>query len=156
MNQIEQQFFGLLDMTHGVRDQAIALIDAEDLTFSIEGCPPLGKVLTAFGDVESMYSESFKTFKQDFSIQAPGRETVTSGPAAIEWLHGLDSDLKAALAALSDDDLAKPIDRGGWEMPAMANFHTYREACLILFGKLDIYLRALGKPLPEEWVAWVG
>jgi hypothetical protein len=41
-------------------------------------------------------------------------------------------------------------------MPVVANFHTYREAVLILFGKLDIYLRALGKDLPEEWIAWVG
>jgi hypothetical protein len=156
MNKIEKDFFGLLDMTHKVRDEAIATVGAEDLEFRIEGCPTLGKVLTGFGDVETTYTESFKTFKQDFSLQAPGREEVTSGSAAVEWLHGLDAEFKAALSALSDDDLAKPVDRGGWQMPAEINFHTYREAVLIQFGKLDVYLRALGKTLPEEWVAWVG
>ena len=156
MNQIEQQFFGLLDMTHGVRDEAIATLGSEDLSFRIEGCPSVGEVLQTLGDVEAMYTRSFETMKMDFTTQAPGRENIVSGQAAVGWLHGLDGELKAALSALSDDDLAKPIDRGGWEMPAMAQFHTYREAVLISFGKLDCYLRALGKSLPEEWVAWVG
>jgi hypothetical protein len=156
MNQIETQFFGLLDMTHNVRNGAIATLDGEDLAFSLPGCPSVGEVLQAFGDVEASYTDSFKTMKQDFTMTAAGRDEITSGATAIEWLTGLDGELKAALSALSDEDLAKPIDRGGWEMPAMANFHTYREAVLILFGKLDIYLRALGKELPEEWVAWVG
>ena len=156
MNQIEKEFFGLLDMTHGVRDQAIGTIATADLGFSIEGGRTLGELVQSLGDVEWQYTQSFKTMKQDFSLPAPGRENVTSGDAAIEWLHGLDTELKAALAALSDEDLGKPIDRGGWQMPAMANFHTYREAVLIAFGKLDVYLRALGKPLSEEWVAWVG
>ena len=156
MNQIETEFFGLLDMTHGVRDQAIGTIAAADLAFAVEGGRTLGELVQNLGDVEWQYSQSFKTMKQDFSLPAPDREKVTSGDAAVEWFHGLDVDLKAALSALSDEELAKPIDRGGWQMPVMVNFHTYREAVLILFGKLDIYLRALGKDLPEEWVAWVG
>ena len=156
MNQIETEFFGLLDMTHGVRDGAIATLDGEDLAFSLSGSLAVGEVLRAFGDVEASYTLSFKTMKQDFSVQAQGWEAIASGAAAVAWLHGLDAELKAALSALSDDDLGKPIDRGGWQMPVMANFHTYREAVLIQFGKLDCYLRALGKHLPEEWVAWVG
>lgn len=156
MNQIEEQFFGLLDMTHGVRDQAIGAIGAGDLGFAVEGCQSLGELLQGLGDVEWQYTQSFKTMTQDFSLQAPGRDGVTSGEAAIDWLHGLDAELKGALSALSNEDLAKPIDRGGWQMPMMANFHTYREAVLIVFGKLDCYLRGLGKDLPEEWVAWVG
>ncbi len=156
MNQIEREFFGLLDMTHGIRDQAIATLGAGDLAFAIEGCAPVGEVLQAFGDIEWMYTESFRTMAQDFSLQAPGRENVTSGETAVEWLHGLDGRLKTALSSLSDEDLGKPVDRGGWQMPLMANFHTYREAVLIQFGKLDCYLRALGKDLPDEWVAWVG
>jgi len=156
MNQIETEFFGLLDMTHGVRDEAIATLDGGDLAFSLPGSPAVGEVLRAFGDVEASYTQSFKTMKQDLSAQAPGWEGISSGATAVEWLHGLDAELKAALAALSDEDLGKPIDRGGWQMPVMANFHTYREAVLIQFGKLDCYLRALGKHLPDQWVAWVG
>jgi hypothetical protein len=156
MNQIETEFFGLLDMTHGVRDGAVGLLSGADLAFRIEGCKSLGELLQDFGDVEAMYTRSFETFKLDFSTRANGRENVASGEAAVAWLHGLDGELKAVLSALSDDELGKPVDRGGWHMPAMANFHTYREAVLIQFGKLDCYLRALGKDLPDEWVAWVG
>ncbi|MGZ8786039.1 MAG: hypothetical protein ACXW1Y_10820 [Acidimicrobiia bacterium] len=156
MNQIETEFFGLLDMTHNVRDEAIATFDGGDLAFGLPGSAAAGEVLRAFGDVEASYTESFKTMKQDFSVQAPGWEGIASGAAAVEWLHGLDADLKAALSALTDEDLVKPIDRGGWQMPVMGNFHTYREAVLIQFGKLDCYLRALGKHLPDQWVAWVG
>ena len=156
MNQIERDFFGLLDMTHQVRDVAVSTLDSDDLAFTIPGCLSLGEVLQALGDVEASYAQSFQTMKQDSSVQAPGREGVTSGEAAIEWLHGLDAELKAALSSLSDEDLGKPIDRGGWELPVSANFHTYREAVLISFGKLDCYLRALGKNLPEQWIAWVG
>lgn len=156
MNQIETEFFALLDMTHGIRDSAVGLLSAADLAFRIEGCKSVGEVVQDLGDIETMYTGSFKTFKQDFAARAPGRDNVTSGEAAVAWLHGLDGELKAALTALSDDDLAKPVDRGGWQMPAMANFHTYREALLIQFGKLDCYLRALGKDLPDEWKAWVG
>lgn len=156
MNQIEKEFFELLDMTHGIRDQVIGLLSAPDLVFRIEGCKSVGEVVQDLGDIEAMYTGSFKTFKQDFFARAPGRDDVTSGEAAVAWLHGLDGELKAAISALSDEDLAKPVDRGGWQLPAMANFHTYREAVLIQFGKLDCYLRALGKELPEEWRAWVG
>ncbi len=156
MNQIETEFFGLLDMTHGIRDSAVGLIGGADLAFRIEGCKSLGEVLQDMGDIETMYTRSFQTMKMDFTAQAPGRDDISSGEAAVAWLHGLDGELKAALAALNDKDLAKTIDRGGWHMPALVQFHTYREAMLIQFGKLDCYLRALGKDLPEEWVAWVG
>lgn len=156
MNQIETEFFGLLDMTHEMRDTAVGLLSAADLAFRIDGCKSVGEVVQDLGDIEAMYTRSFQTFTQDFSATAPGRDNVTSGEAAVSWLEGLDGELKAALSALSDDDLGKPVDRGGWQMPLMANFHTYREAVLIQFGKLDCYLRALGKDLPDEWIAWVG
>jgi hypothetical protein len=31
----------------------------------------------------------------------------------------------------------------------------YREALLIFYGKASIYLKALGKTLPEQWQAWI-
>lgn len=157
MNQIEREFFHLVDMTHNVRDSILALIGEEDMAFNLPGNKTLGELVLEYGDVEHVYTLSFKTFKQDFGSKAPGREEVSSGPSAVSWLHGLDEEFKKTLSGLSDEDLAgRHVDRGGWEMPVMANFHTYREAVLILFGKTDIYLKALGKELPEEWRAWVG
>jgi hypothetical protein len=157
MNQIEKEFFGLLDMTHKVRDSGLAALSDEDLAFRIPGCPTVGDLVVELGDVEFAYTRSFSTFVLRFESNAPGREQVTNAAAAIDWLHGLDVQLKEALAALSDTDLSgKQVERGGWKMPVIANFHTYREALLILLGKLDLYLKALGKELPETWTEWLG
>ncbi len=157
MNQIEREFFGLLDMTHKVRDLALKSIGSDDLAFSLPGCPTIAELVMGMGDVEWAYIQSFKTFSLEFDAPAPGRDRVTSGEAAAEWLRDLDLQLKEAVAALSDGDLTgRQVERGGWQMPALANFHIYREAVLIFFGKLDCYLRALDKETPDEWVTWVG
>ena len=157
MNQLEREMFGLLDMTHKVGDLALVQITGEDLAFSLPGCPALGQLLMDIGDVEWAYTQSFKTYTLDFAERAPGRDRVISGASAVEWLQTLDQQLKEAVAALSDEDLTgRQVERGGWQMPVVANFHTYREALLISFGKLDCHLKALGKDLPKEWIAWVG
>ncbi len=157
MNQIEREFFGLLDMTHKVRDLALNRIGSDDLAFSLSGCPTIAELVMVMGDVEWAYIQSFKTFSLEFGAPASGRDSVTSGEAAAEWLRDLDLQPKEAVAALSDGDLTgRQVERGGWQMPAPANFHTYREAVLIFFGKLDCYLHALDKDMPEEWLAWVG
>lgn len=156
MNQIERDFFELLDMTHQVRDLVLDLVGEADMAAALPGCPELRSVIQAMGDVEHSYTESFRSFVQDFSVSAPGREGVTSGESAKSWFAALDTQLKESLSALSDEDTSKMIDRGGWQIPALANFHTYREAVLILFGKMDCYLKSLNKDLPEMWVQWVG
>jgi hypothetical protein len=32
----------------------------------------------------------------------------------------------------------------------------YKEALLIFYGKTSVYLKATGKELPEQWLAWIG
>lgn len=31
----------------------------------------------------------------------------------------------------------------------------YKEALLIFYGKVDVYLKAMGKPRPEQWAIWM-
>ena len=72
------------------------------------------------------------------------------------WYQTLDAELEAALLALKDKDTQTTIVDRGFPMPLGAQFHTYREALLIFYGKATCYLRAMDKPLPEQMAGWVG
>ena len=110
------------------------------------------------GDTTHAYVTSYDTLKMDFSLKAPDRDQPSDGRALAAWIRGKETDLKRALSPLNDEDLNTPvIDRGrDWVVPRMMQFHIYREALLIFFGKLDVYLRAAGKERPEIWRQWVG
>ena len=156
MNKLMTEMGQLLDMTHGVRDQALALVEEADMAFALEGSPTLGDLIRQMGDVQVAYTGAFASRKIDWATSADGRDGVTSGADAAAWFAGLDQAFKDAVGAVADEDLAAMVERDGWSYPITAHFHTYREAVLIFFGKLDLYLRALGKTRPDEWAAWVG
>ncbi len=156
MNKLIEQMGGLLDMTHSVRDQALALVGESDMSFTLDGCPPVGDLIRLMGDAEQAYTDAFGSRKVDWTTRAAGRDEVSSGTSAIEWFATLDAALKESIAAVPVADLDAPVDRGGWTYPVSAHFHTYREAVLIFFGKFDVYLRVLGKERPAEWQGWVG
>ena len=158
MNQIERDLFGLLDMQHKIRDDAIASLSDDDLSFELSGDNlTLSTILANMCNVGFTYAESFRTLKMDHSLRAPGVDEVTGVAGFLDFFHSLDAVLKRNLTQLSDDQiLDAKIDRGGWEMPVVANVHTYREALLIVLAKLDIYLRALQKELPPDWSGWIG
>ena len=45
--------------------------------------------------------------------------------------------------------------RGDWAS-IEKELSLYREALLMFYAKAGVYLRALGKPLSEEWLDWMG
>ena len=74
-----------------------------------------------------------------------------------EWYARSDAALKAALHALGEEDVqGKQIDRGAYSVPVGVQFHIYRESILIFCAKASVYLRSLGKELPEQWRQWIG
>ncbi len=86
----------------------------------------------------------------------------TSVGAIVSWYAELDRELAAAIAALSEDDIAdRRIVRHDF---GVSNFSPlpsiqldiYREALLIFYGKASVYLRAMGKALPGHWPHWIG
>lgn len=159
MNQIEKNFNGLLDMGMDVLSGALKDVRAADLDFTPAGDNvSLGELCREMGDVAEAYVRSFATGAMDFSARAPGRNDAKDGPAISAFLRGEETRLKAAVSGFSDEELAtKTVDRGGgWRVPLLTQFHVYREALLIFFGKLDIYLRLLKKVRPESWRQWVG
>jgi hypothetical protein len=80
---------------------------------------------------------------------------ATSLPALSAWYDELDAQLDAALQALTEEQLASVFVRGDWAT-LEKELHLYREALLMFYAKAGVYLRALGKPLPEIWLDWMG
>ncbi|TMD44669.1 MAG: hypothetical protein E6I93_17955 [Chloroflexi bacterium] len=64
--------------------------------------------------------------------------------------------MKATVSALSDEDLKKTVDRGGYAMPVDMQLDVYLQALLIFFGKATIYLKAMNKALPQQVQDYIG
>jgi hypothetical protein len=120
--------------------------------------PTLGALCREIGEVEVAYIQSFKTFKQDFTNRhtEPGLEDSVTALAA--WFAELDRELKAVIGGLAEEDIkGRTIDRGGDFRPApFIQLEIYKEALLIFYGKVSMYLKAMGKILPEQWQEWIG
>jgi hypothetical protein len=147
----------------GLRDQLMGLLDDEDLALQLGGeTVSLGALCREIGETEKTYVESFRTFRQDFSYHNPDPRLEHSVAALKAWYAELDRDLMAAVAALSEDDIAgRRIIRGDFDeeffspLPKI-QLDIYREALLIFYGKVSVYLRAVGRPLPDQWRDWIG
>ncbi len=152
MNRLIEARHDLLDLSLNLRTEVLDAIDDADLAYRLPGCPSLGELLADIGAVQAAYTRSFRAFVLRFDQTAPALDAVA---AYKEWFATLDDDLVAALSALSDADLGRPLDRGR-TLPAEIVFYTFREAILVFAAKANLYLRALGKPLPEQLASWVG
>jgi hypothetical protein len=147
----------------GLRDQLMEILDDEDLGLRLGGdTASLGELCREIGEIERTYVESFRTFRQDFSYRNPDPALDDSVAALQAWFAELDQDLMAAVAALSEDDIAsRRIIRGDFDeeyfspLPKV-QLDVYREALLIFYGKASVYLRAIGRPLPDQWRGWIG
>jgi hypothetical protein len=156
MNSIVSTQFDLLHETTALRGQMMALLSDADLAYTLPGNPTLGALCKEMGDVEQSYIDSFKTFKQDFSYRSAEPGLANSVEKLNVWYKRLDSELEVALTALTEEEIqGKTIDRG-WAVPVTVQFHVYREALLIFCGKASVYLKALGKPLTDQWQGWIG
>ena len=72
------------------------------------------------------------------------------------WYAELDRELEAALEVVTDADVAnKKMDRDGYEVPVHISLDILREALLIFYGKVSVYLKAMGVERTEMWQDWV-
>ena len=156
MNRLLARGPQLLDPSHALRDELLGALSDLDLDFRPGGeALSLREVLIQQGTFQAAYTRAFQTFTLRFDVAAPeGLSTLADLRA---WFAGLDRALVEALGALTDDDLNRPVDRGGRYAPsAELTFFGYRETLLILAAKGSVYLRALGRPLPAQLLDWVG
>jgi hypothetical protein len=146
----------LLHETTALRTAMMDTLTDADLAFRFPNNPTLGELCVYMGDVERAYIDSFRNFKQAWDK----RNTEPGLSGSVEklkaWYKALDEEFDTVLNAIPDADFqTKMIDRG-WPVPLGMQFHIYREAVLIWCGKCDVYLKAMGKPLGQQWRGWIG
>jgi uncharacterized damage-inducible protein DinB len=155
MNRFMQEQWPMFEATHGMRMELIDTLSDADLAFNPGGQNiTLGALCREMGEVDHSYIQSLKTFKQDWSYRNTEAGLDSSVARLKAWYQALDTELKATVSALSDDDLRKMVDRG-FEMPVEFQLQGYLQALLIFFGKASIYLKAMNKPLPKKIQEWI-
>ena len=157
MNRYFQEKWSWIEGTHGMRLQLLDALSDERLAFNPGGeNVTLGALCRESGDVEYSYIQSLKTFKQDWSYhnETPGIETSVAQLRA--WYQQMDEEMKALVEGFSDDDLKKPVDRGGYPAPVDMQLDVYLQAQLIFFGKASIYCNALNIEMTPTFKEYIG
>lgn len=157
MNSYMETRWSWIEGTHGMRMQLLDALADENLSFNPGGQNvTLGALCRESGDIEYAYIQSLRTFKQDWSYHndAPGIESSVT--QLKEWYARLDEEIKAIVAAMSDDDLKKTIDRGGFSVPVDMQLDIYLQALLIFFGKASIYCKALNIEMTPTFNEYIG
>jgi hypothetical protein len=76
------------------------------------------------------------------------------------WYVALDRELMAAVGAISEEAIqtrriVRDFDVDFTPSPS-TQLDIYREGLLIFYGKVSVYLRAMGKAQPGHWPQWIG
>jgi hypothetical protein len=157
MNSYVQQHFDVFRQTMALREQMLDLLMDDDLRYRLPGAnPTLGELCRESGETEYAYIQSFKTLRHDFTYRNNNPELAQSVAALKDWLSALDADILATIEGLSEEELGRMIDRGGWSVPGGLQAHIYREAVLIFCAKASVYLKAMERTLPTQWLQWIG
>ena len=158
MNRLMKEQYPLFRLYQDLRRQLLGLLDNHDLAFTPGGANlALGVLCREIGEVEQAYVDSFRTLAQTFDYRHPDPAISGDLAALAAWYRELDAALEAVLAAYTDDMLAIAlIDRGhNFKVPIHVQLSIYQEALLIFYGKASVYLKLMGKTLPEQWQHWI-
>ena len=146
-----------------LRNELTEILKDEDLAFRPGvRTPTLGELCREIGEIERSYIEAFRTFRQDFAWRNPDVRVERDVSVLAAWYADLDRDLLSALDAITEVDIAnRRVTRNDFDvddfkpLPAQ-ELDIYREALLIFYGKVSVYLRTMGIDLPGHWEAWIG
>lgn len=158
MNSLIENYYPTFELYQSLRAQLMQILTDEDLMFEPGGENiTLGALCRQIGETEHSYIQSFRTYTQEFDYRNDQPGLAESAERLVAWYVVLDTELKGVISALSEDDLAnRKIDRGGGFIISPAiQLEIYKEALLIFYGKADVYLKAMGKPRPEQWTVWI-
>jgi hypothetical protein len=146
-----------------LRNELVDILRDDDLAFRPGVAAfTLGELCREIGEIEHSYVSALSTFRQDFGWRNPDPQVVRSVAALSTWFADLDRNLLAAIEALTEDDIVNrrvtrsDFDVAAFEPLAAQELDVYREALLIFYGKVSVYLRTMGRDLPGHWSAWIG
>jgi hypothetical protein len=159
MNKQLEHFYEINRLYVGLRDQLMDTLTDNDLQFRLPGAnKSLGELCRKLGETQHAYVQSFKTFQADFSYRNEDTELARSVQRLKDWYQELDDALKEVLENITDDDAQnRQIIRGeNLQLPTHIHLDVFREALLLFYGKVDIYLKAMEKKPPDQWQMWIG
>ena len=157
MNRYVQEKWSWIEGTHVIRIELLGNLSDDDLRFTPGGANmTLGALFRESGDIEHAYVQSLKTMSQNWSYSNTETGIEQSVERLKTWLQTLDGEMTALVAAFSDDDLRKSIDRGGFAVPVDMQLDIYLQALLIFLGKVTIFFRAMNRPLPQNVQEFIG
>jgi len=146
-----------------LRNELVGVLSDDDLAFRPGGAAfTLGELCREIGEIEHSYVDALRTFRQDFGWRNPDPEVERTVAALSTWFADLDRSLLAAIEALTDEDVTNrtisrdDVDVEGFSPLPAQELDIYREALLIFYAKVSIYLRAMGRDLPGRWTVWIG
>jgi hypothetical protein len=108
------------------------------------------------GENEYAYIQSLKTLKHLWSYRHSEASLMNSIARLKAWFQTLDDEMQVAITAYFDEDVHKPIDRGGEAVTVEFQLDVYLQAVLIFLGKATIFLKAMNKPLPPLFQEYIG
>ena len=157
---LDQSYFSLYQQ---LRDELMTGLEDRDLEIRLGGeTETIGSLCREIGEIEHTYVDSLRTFQQDFGYRNPNPRLEQSVDELRTWFAALDLELMAAIEALAEDDIERRhIVRSDFDVSFFATLarqqlDTYREALLIFYGKVSVYLKAMGRPRSEAWRSWIG
>jgi uncharacterized damage-inducible protein DinB len=158
MNSVIEEYFPMFEMYQSLRNQMMTILNDSDLDYTLGGDnKSLGALCVEIGEIEHSYIHSFKAFDQNFSYKndEPGLEGSVARLTA--WFQELDQELRNTIESLTQEDISiRVIERGPeFKVPPHIQLEIYKEALLIFYGKSSVYLKALGKELPQQWQDWI-
>jgi hypothetical protein len=157
MNRIMVDDYPIFELYQALRQQLMQTLSDDDLRYTPGGeNPTLGELCRDIGAIQDAYIQSFKTFKLDFAA-APTPPVEIRVLALTRWFEELDRELAAALTNLSEEDVEnRYIERTDeFQLLPRVQLEVYKEALLIFYGKVSVYLKAMGKPRPPQWEEWI-
>src|SRR5262245_36756886 len=102
MNRVMEVKWPWIEGAHLLRSMLLDNLSDEDLSFSPGGSNvSLGTLLREAGDVEYSYTQSLKTFKQDWSYHNTDAGLESDVEKIKAWYPTLDQELKATIAAFT-------------------------------------------------------
>lgn len=158
MNQTIREYYDVFELYQSLRTQLLETLSDHDLSFTPGGeNPPLGALCRDIGEVERAYIASFKTGEIDFSYRYSDASVESSVAALRRWYKELDAELEEVVAAFSEDEwTSRAIERGpNFRASPRLQLEFYKEALLIFYGKVSVYLKAMGKPRLSRWESWI-